>query len=114
MNKFLFCFGYCNPRQWTDNEAHGWDDESSSAFLVAADSEAAALARGIELAESALTQLFTSEGWEDPPSWTEANFAHWIEPTPSERFTDEQLSKVPVVDSIGEATDFKLLLGLAP
>ena len=108
MNKYLFCFGYCFPEQWIQNELHGWDDEDSIGFFVIAPNREAALAWGREVAEGFVTHLFAeSEAWtEEPPSWKEAEFAHWIidEPYPKE-YTNSFLATVPVI-RIGQMPSF--------
>jgi len=35
---FPYRFGYCTPLQWAANDTHGWDDESSGAVVIKADS----------------------------------------------------------------------------
>lgn len=112
MPKYLFRFGYCTPKQWFANEAHGWDDESSSAFVVEAESPEAALAWGKEVAEAFSLSLFRAESRAvDTPSWKEAQFAHWIEESDKESFPAAQLEKLPIV-RVGELPDFSRLMGL--
>lgn len=98
MNRFLFRFGYCTPKQQDGNEHHGWDDESSLAVFIEADSEVAALAWGSEIAEHYVKSLYLAEGrGGDVRSWKEGNFAHWIEEVPDTEFSDQQLKALPVV-----------------
>jgi hypothetical protein len=102
MARYLFRFGYCTPSQWAANEAHGWEDESSSAFLVEADSPEAALAWGAEVAEAFVQALFAADGRAvGALSWKEARFAHWLEDSPEDAFPPEHLRKLPVV-RVGE------------
>lgn len=111
MARYLFRFGYCTPAQWLGNEAHGWDDESSSAFFVIADSPEAALAWGTEVAEAFAHHLFRAAAWAGPiPSWKEARFAHWIEESPERVFSFDVLEHLPVVRA-GELPDFNVLVG---
>lgn len=98
MNRYIFRFGYCTPLQWKGNEANGWDDEASSAFIVVADSEEAALKMGAEAAEVAVAAMFVRDGWPSPtPSWKAADFAHWLERLSSGVFSEEQLAALPVI-----------------
>lgn len=109
MTRYLFRFGYCTPSQWAANEAHGGEDESSSAFFVEADSPEAALAWGAEVAEAFVQSLFSSSGWTaGAPSWKEARFAHWLEESPEDAFPPEQLRTLPVVKA-GELPDLRRL-----
>jgi len=93
---FLFRFGYCTPEQWTANEKHGWDDESSGAFFVLAESEENALAWGNEIANAFVAHLFKLAKCPHPPSWEEAQFASWIKKDPdAAAFPSETQSALP-------------------
>jgi hypothetical protein len=70
---FVFQFGYETPQQAGANDAHGWDDESSQWVVIDAPDEAAALARGCEIAERFVRGLGGG-------SWRDGNFAHWVKP----------------------------------
>ncbi|WP_224244265.1 hypothetical protein [Hyalangium gracile] len=110
MGHYLFRFGYCTPAQWHANETHDWDDESSSAIFVKADSAEAALSWGEAIAERFMQTLFSTAGQTtDSPSWKASNFAHWIEDSPEKSFSPEQLVSIPAV-KVGEFPDFTLLL----
>jgi len=105
MNRFLFRFGYCTPAQWAANNAHGWDDESSGAFFVQAESDAAALIAGAEVVEQFVRSLFVEANVREIPSWKASKFAFWIEENPSQSFSKEALRELPEV-SPGETPDF--------
>ncbi len=96
MKVHLFRFGYCTPRQWAANEANGWDDESSSAFLVRAESADDALSWGCEVADKYVSRQFELEGWTEIPSWKASGFASWIEDDPAAEFPDG-VEGLPVV-----------------
>jgi hypothetical protein len=103
--RFLFRFGFCTPAQWSANEAHGWDDESSEAFFVESDSREDALSWGCEVAESFTRSLFESAGSGEIPSWAEADFAYWIEEDPEAVLSSQALERIPIVRS-GEMPTF--------
>ncbi|MCP4545393.1 MAG: hypothetical protein GY835_02865 [bacterium] len=106
MRKYLYRFGFCTPGQWLLNEAHGWDDESSYAFFVVADTSESALSWGREISEAFIEYLFASANWQyEIPSWKTARFAHWIEEFPEAVFSLEDLNKLPVVGD-GQIPDF--------
>ena len=105
MNRFLFRFGYCTPAQWASNNAHGWDDESSGAFFVKAESADAALDAGREVAEQFVRNLFVKANSSEIPSWKASEFAFWIEENPLEAFAEKALQQLPEV-SPGETPDF--------
>jgi hypothetical protein len=106
--KYLFRFGYCTPEQWDANEAHGWDDESSSAIYIVAASEDEALAWGREVANRFVGNLFSASGKALTTSWVEAGFAHWIDDAPMSSFREEQLRQLLVV-RVGELPDFRIM-----
>lgn len=111
MSKYLFRFGYCTPAQWSANDAHGWDDESSSSIFVEADSPETALAWGESVAEHFVQELFVAAGRaENMPGWRASRFASWIEDLPRKSFSSDQLEKIPVV-RVGEFPDFVVLAG---
>jgi len=98
MARFLFRFGFCTPEQWEANEAHGWDDESSEAFFIEAESYEVALAWGCEVAESLTRSLFEIADWgKEVPSWKESGFAYWIEDDPDSALSSQALERLPVV-----------------
>ena len=105
MNRFLFRFGYWTPAQWMSNNTHGWDDESSGAFFVKAESASAALLVGCEVVERFVQSLFIQERIKEIPSWKASDFAFWIEENPSEAFSEEALRQLPEVTP-GETPDF--------
>ncbi len=106
MGKYLFRFGYCTPAQWALNETQGWDDESSFAFYVVADTSECALSWGREISEAFLQYLFASANWQSEiPSWKSARFAHWIEEFPETVFSLEDLNNLPEV-GYGQMPDF--------
>lgn len=105
MRTFVYRFGYCTPAQWAANEAHGWDDESSSAFLVQAQSVEEALAWGDKVANAFVAWLFARDGKVPPTSWSEAEYASWIEEEPAAVFSPESLQELPVV-ACGQMPDF--------
>jgi hypothetical protein len=96
MKRFLYCFGYEAPVQWTANQEHGWDDESSDVFWVTADTAEDALAWGREVSEKMVHEFFARSGWDekDIPSWKQAGYAHWIEDAPGPEFTPELLDSL--------------------
>ena len=97
VQNFLFRFGYCTPVQWDSNRTHGWDDESSSAFFVYADNAEDALSWGCEVAERYVRHQFEKARWTEIPSWKEAQFAFWIDETPTVEFSPEGLGELPKV-----------------
>lgn len=105
MNRYLFRFGYCTPAQWISNNAHDWDDESSGAFFVIAESAESALVAGSEVADQFVRNLFVRSGAREVPSWRASNFAFWVEENPSDFFSEETLQQLPEVNS-GELPDF--------
>jgi hypothetical protein len=105
MEKFVYRFGYCTPMQWEANEAHGWDDESSGAFVVYADTRDAALRWGHEVAGAFVAWLFEVGGQLQPRSWAESHFAAWIEEIPTPAFSEEGIQALPVV-LVGQMPDF--------
>ncbi len=109
MPRFLFRFGYCTPDQWKANEAHGWDDESTYAFFIVAETSEAALSWGCEVAELFCQHEFEMANWLGViPSWKEANFAFWLESDPGILFTPDALEQVPVV-AFGVVPDLSVL-----
>ena len=102
---FLFRFGYCTPDQFTENEQHGWDDESSGAFFVLADSTEDALASGAAIADAYVKHLFDEAEATQPQSWKEAQFASWIETDPEVISSIETQNRLPRV-KVGEMPDF--------
>lgn len=102
---YLFRFGYCTPEQWTANETHGWDDESSGAFFVRADSPDRALLWGRTVADAFVRRLFEAAGKEEISSWCDAQFASWIEPDPDSAFPREFLITLARVN-VGEMPSF--------
>lgn len=107
MRTFLYRFGYCTPDQWAGQEAHGWDDETSGAFFVVAETEDSALAWGQEVSEALVHHLFQRAHWlGDVPSWKEARFASWIEQAPAVEFRDGELQELPTV-YFGELPDLR-------
>lgn len=109
MNRYLFYFGYCTPEQWKANDDFDLDDESSAAFFVMADSTEAALRWGNEVAEFYVAHLFACSVWSTTvPSWKVSQFANWIEDAPESRFSEEQLSTLPLV-SYGEMPSIEQL-----
>lgn len=99
MTRFLYRFGYETPTQWKANEERGWDDESSSAFWVEADTADEALAWGRDVTEAMVRELFSRSGWRgDVPSWKEAGYAQWIEKTPADDFTADDLASLLVIN----------------
>ena len=113
MNSFLFRFGFCTPAQWKANDEHGWDDESSEAFFVRAESSKDAETWGCEVAERFCNQLFEkSEEWSgEIPSWKESEFAFWIE-SDTGSLPKEYLEKLPTI-SFEEVPDFGSWLATA-
>jgi len=76
--RYLFRFGFEDPKEFKANSIGGWDDESSEAIWINAPSAEDALAWGRSVAEQFVTRLFEMaqiEGY----SWSERGFAHWIE-----------------------------------
>ena len=85
MKRYYFWFGYCTPAQIRSNDAWSADDESSRRFVVAATTEDAAMARGVELADAYVRALFLAAEAEEPEvGWRDSGFAHWLEEAPSE------------------------------
>lgn len=105
MQKYLFRFGFCTPLQWRQNEANGWDDESSESVFIEAETVDAAESWGCEIAEAFCRRLFELASWtDDIPSWKEARFAYWIE-IDATALPSDYLQKIPVVRE-GEFPDF--------
>lgn len=96
MRRFLYRFGYESPVEWRQNQRHGSDFESSSAFWVIADTAEDALAWGQEVSEKMVHEFFVRSGWSeaDIPSWKEAGYAHWIEDAPGPEFTADFLNSL--------------------
>jgi len=98
MQPFLYRFGYSTPEQWRQNDKHGWDDESSAALWILADSSERALEWGDAVAEKFTEDLFAKDGgFQVVPSWKSAGFASWIEENPAGDFSDSDLAKIPTV-----------------
>jgi hypothetical protein len=97
MQRFVFRFGYCTPKQWAGNDEHGWDDESSGAFIVEATTEEDALRWGRKVADAFVAQLFEKSGTQQPSSWTDAQFANWLDGNPTASFSDEAIRALPTV-----------------
>ena len=106
MDAFLFRFGFCTPAQSKANDEHGWDDESSEAFFVRAESSKDAESWGCEVAERFCNELFErSEDWTGKiPSWKESGFAFWIESNTTS-FPKEYLDRLPVIN-FGEFPEY--------
>jgi hypothetical protein len=102
---FIFRFGYCTPKQWKGNRAHGWDDESSGAFVIHADDAERALYWGCVVVTAFVTWLFKSIGEQEHAPWNDAEFANWIEEDPSAVFSAEQRRSLPTV-MFGEMPEF--------
>lgn len=97
-NRYLYVFGYCTPTQWSNNTAHGWDDEDSSAVFIEAPTEHDALLAGRIVSERSVRRMFLRHRWFDGgPSWSASSFAHWIEKNPLDRFSGMALESLPVV-----------------
>ncbi|HEV3073461.1 MAG TPA: hypothetical protein VHB47_03495 [Thermoanaerobaculia bacterium] len=108
MTKYLYTFGYFTPAQWLSNEAHGWDDESSMALLIVADSSEQALEWGRKLSEEFVERLFSASGWTSHvPGWRASRFAHWIEAAPE--IVSAVEGSVPTIE-YGRYLDFGELL----
>lgn len=77
---------------------YGWDDESSEALFIRADSCEGARSWGREVAESFTSSLFRAGGWRrEIPSWKESGFAHWVEEDPEAVFSSDVLKAIPEV-----------------
>jgi hypothetical protein len=96
MPAFLFVFGYETPAQHRNNAEHGWDDEDSDSVLIDAPNAEAALTWGREVAERFVRDLRKGPG----PSWKDAGFAHWIDPS-ADAIAKAREAGVPQV-SVGE------------
>lgn len=97
MRRFLFRFGYNTPAQMQANTTHGWDDEFSGAFFVVAADQNNALAWGQTVADGFVRNLFSAAGQVPVRSWTQYEFAFWIEDAPEAEFTAEELGNIPEV-----------------
>ncbi len=78
----LFNFGYQTPQQIALQRQHpDWDDEDSTCVLIDAADERAASALGFEYADAFVRHLYqTQRGVDEQPySWSENPYAHWIE-----------------------------------
>src|SRR5215813_6864278 len=93
---FLFMFGFETPGEHARNEANGWDDESSWAVWISANSSDAALAWGRQIAEEFVRQLFEQAGV-PPRSWMADGFAHWISDDASELERARAEASIPTV-----------------
>jgi hypothetical protein len=105
VQKFLYVFGYCTPSQAANNEKHAWDDESSAALFVAAETQEEALQWGRHVSNEYVAHLYRAAGLPEAISWVDSGFASWIQQLPSEDFPDEYLARVPVVQA-GKMPDF--------
>lgn len=97
MNEYVFGFGYEAPVQFEANSANGWDDESSFAIVIAADTEEEAASWGGDLAERFVEMLFRNAGYASPPSWKNLGYASWVEMLPSEKYPQSILKSLPKV-----------------
>ena len=86
MPSYLFIFGYESPVEAQTNDSEGTDFESSHAVWIDAPDESTAIMAGRRSAEHYAIHLFEKEG-APGYSWTEANFAHWIEHQPLQRYS---------------------------
>ena len=106
-SKFLFVFGFEDPIEFQTNKKSGSDFESSRALWIIANDSAEAESWGRSIADMFVRKLFEakdSEGY----TWSDAQFAHWIEAQPTGEWTADQLDDFPVVRS-GEFPDFNAL-----
>jgi len=87
------------------NTAHGWDDECSGAFFVIAADRARALAWGQTVVDGFVRNLFDAAGQVQVGSWTDLEFAFWVEDEPEDEFTAEELKRMPEVRD-GHLPDF--------
>ena len=109
MAKYLFRFAYCTPTQWKANDEHGWDDESSSAVFVKADSREEALRWGEVVAEHFVSMIFAKDNsMQSAPSWKDSGFAYWIEEFPESVYSLDRLGQIPAVEH-GELPDLQAL-----
>jgi hypothetical protein len=106
-SKFLFVFGFEDPIEFETNKKSGSDFESSRALWIIADDPSKAENWGRSIADRFVRTLFEAENSEGY-SWSDAEFAHWIEPQPTGEWTAEQLEALPVVRA-GEFPDFDAL-----
>jgi hypothetical protein len=98
MKRFIYRFGYESPVERLQNDEHGTDFESSSAFWVEAESADEALRWGREVSEALVRESFIRSGWSGAiPSWKEDGYAHWIEESPGSEFTADFLDTLPEV-----------------
>lgn len=105
MKNFLFRFGFCTPLQWCQNQTNGWDDESSAAIFINAQTKELAENWGREIAEVFCERLFRLSSWPDAiPSWKAANFAHWIEEDLA-NLPSDYIQTIPLVP-YGDFPDF--------
>ena len=105
--RFLFVFGFEDPADFESNRTTGSDWESSRALWIIADDSSEAQSWGRSVAERFVHTLFEAEDSEGY-SWSDAEFAHWIEAQPTSEWTTEQLEALPVVRA-GEFPDFDAL-----
>ena len=102
--RHLFTFGFETPTDFHRNKEHGWDDESSTALWILADSAADALQWGQILAQDYVSWLFRDEQGARY-SWAEAGFANWIE-TDARRLSEAGACEALPSVTVGELPDF--------
>jgi hypothetical protein len=105
MTQYLYRFGYEFPAQRLANVKYGWDDETSYAFFIEAETPEQALEWGREVSEAFCHYVYQESGWKGSlPSWKEDGYAHWIEDD-SEIIAQAQRERCPQI-AVGEIPDF--------
>lgn len=99
MTKFLFVYGYESPIDWQFNCRFGTDGESSGTIWIEAKTETDALTTGREFAEQCTASLFAPYPDILFSGWAAADYAHWIEHHPFERFSGLALEIIPEITS---------------
>jgi hypothetical protein len=64
-----YTFVFESPRQFVNNEKHGWDDEDSQSLVIEADDESTAHAWDHNVSEAFLKRLFKEDRAVELP-WT--------------------------------------------
>jgi hypothetical protein len=95
MPQYLFLFAYEAPGQRGTVSASGFGAEEIRAILLETGSEALALQAGIQLARAYVKRIYERESGLVEFQWEPALFRHWVECDPHEKWSAEQLSKVP-------------------
>lgn len=101
MPNYLFLFYYETPEQLRTNAICGTEAEEIQALLIEAGSEALALRCGIQVARARVKLIYEREACAVGNAWDPARYRHWVERRPHEKWSEDQLSKIPRVRAAG-------------